>query len=124
MEKAEGQDGMEQAEHDPLANLRRARRSLRLQGMDEPPGGCAPDAGAVEAVATVMGSWGFIIVQSRAATRTLSRSEGRRQAASDSSSRLVGVALSDKVRCGRARYSDASLPKCLRNVRVKLLRLW
>jgi len=29
-----------------LADLRRARRSLRLQGMDEPPGGCAPDAGA------------------------------------------------------------------------------
>jgi hypothetical protein len=35
-EKAEDQDGMEQAEHDLLADLRRARSSLRLQGMDQP----------------------------------------------------------------------------------------
>ena len=28
---------MDQAEHDLLADLRRARRSLRLQDMDEPP---------------------------------------------------------------------------------------
>jgi hypothetical protein len=35
--KAEDQDGMEQAEHDLLADLRRARRSLRHQGMDQPP---------------------------------------------------------------------------------------
>jgi uncharacterized membrane protein len=65
-EKPEDQDGMEQAQHDLLADLRRARRSLRLQGMKEPPGGCAPDAGAKisDAAATVMGSWSFIIVQS------------------------------------------------------------
>jgi hypothetical protein len=35
-EKAEDQDGMEQVEHDVLAADRRARRSLRLQGMDAP----------------------------------------------------------------------------------------
>ena len=32
-EKAEDQDSMEQAEHDLLADLRRARRSLRLQAI-------------------------------------------------------------------------------------------
>jgi hypothetical protein len=35
-EKAEDQDGMEQAEHVLPADLRAARRSLRLQGMDQP----------------------------------------------------------------------------------------
>ncbi|MGY2805653.1 hypothetical protein ACVW1B_002178 [Bradyrhizobium sp. USDA 4502] len=34
--KAEDQGSMEQAEHDLLADLRRARRSLRLQDLDEP----------------------------------------------------------------------------------------
>jgi uncharacterized membrane protein len=65
-EKAEDHDGMEQAEHDLLADLRRARRSLRLQGMDEPPavGRLTPGQRIADALATVMGSWTFIIVQS------------------------------------------------------------
>jgi uncharacterized membrane protein/quercetin dioxygenase-like cupin family protein len=65
-EKAEDQDGMEQAEHDLLADLRRARRSLRLQGMDQPPVVAHLKLGQriADAVATVMGSWSFIIVQS------------------------------------------------------------
>jgi hypothetical protein len=65
-EKAEDQDGMEQAEHDLLADLRRARRSLRLQGMDEPPAVArlTPGQRIADAVATVLGSWSFIIVQS------------------------------------------------------------
>jgi uncharacterized membrane protein len=65
-EKAEDQDGMEQAEHDLLADLRRARRSLRLQGMDQPPAVARLTLGQriADAVATVMGSWSFIIVQS------------------------------------------------------------
>lgn len=45
-EKAEDQHGLEQAERDLLADLRRARRSLRLQAADEPPNGGARDAGA------------------------------------------------------------------------------
>ena len=63
-EKAEDQDGMEQAEHDLLADLRRARRSLRLQDMDEPPAVARLTLGQriADAVATV--SWSFIIVQS------------------------------------------------------------
>ena len=65
-EKAEDQDGMEQAEHDLLTDLRRARRSLRLQGMDQPPAVARLTLGQriADAVATVMGSWSFIIVQS------------------------------------------------------------
>ena len=55
-EKVKDQDGMEQAEHDLLADLRRARRSLRLQGMDQPP--------AVARLTLRHGSWSFIIVQS------------------------------------------------------------
>jgi len=35
-EKAEDQERIEQAEHVLLADLRVARRSLRLQGMDQP----------------------------------------------------------------------------------------
>jgi hypothetical protein len=56
-EKAEEQDGMEQAEH-VLADLRRARRSLRLQGMDQPPAVARLTLGQriADAVATVMGS--------------------------------------------------------------------
>ena len=65
-EKAEYQDGMEEAEHDLLADLRRARRSIRLQGMDQPPAVARLTLGQriADAVATVMGSWSFIIVQS------------------------------------------------------------
>ena len=65
-EKAEDQDGMEQAEHDLLADLRRARRSLRLQDMDEPPAVARLTSGQriADAVATVLGSWTFIIIQS------------------------------------------------------------
>ena len=65
-EKAEYQDGMEQAEHDLLADLRRARRSLRLLNMDEPPAVARLTSGQriADAVATVLGSWSFIIVQS------------------------------------------------------------
>ncbi|WP_229175548.1 hypothetical protein [Bradyrhizobium ivorense] len=59
-EKAEDQDSMEQGEHDPLADLRRARRSLRLQAMDEPPA-VARLTPVADAVATVLGSWSFII---------------------------------------------------------------
>jgi uncharacterized membrane protein len=57
---------MEQVEHDLLADLRRARRSLRLEGMDEPLAVASPTLGQriADAVATVMGSWSFIIVQS------------------------------------------------------------
>ena len=57
---------MEPAEHDLLADLRRARRSLRLQAMDEPPAVARLTLGQriADAVATVMGSWSFIIVQS------------------------------------------------------------
>jgi uncharacterized membrane protein len=65
-EKAEDEDGMEQAERDLLSDLRRARRSLRLQDMDEPPVVARLTLGQkiADAVATVMGSWRFIIVQS------------------------------------------------------------
>jgi uncharacterized membrane protein len=65
-EKAEDQDGMEQAEYDLLADLRRARRSRRLRDMDEPPPVARLTLGQriADAVATVMGSWSFIIVQS------------------------------------------------------------
>jgi uncharacterized membrane protein len=65
-QKAEDHDGMEQAEHDLLVDLRRARRSLRLQGMDEPPAVARPTPGQkiADALATVMGSWTFIVVQS------------------------------------------------------------
>lgn len=56
---------MEQAEHDLLADLRRERRSLRLQAMDEPPAVARlmPGQRIADAVATVE-SWSFIIVQS------------------------------------------------------------
>src|SRR5215470_6009838 len=51
--------GMEPAEHDLLAALRRARRSLRLQAMNEPPAVARLTTGQriADAVATVMGSW-------------------------------------------------------------------
>jgi uncharacterized membrane protein len=57
---------MEPAEHDLLVELRRARRPLRLQDMDEPPAVArlTPGHRIADAVATVMGSWSFIIVQS------------------------------------------------------------
>ena len=57
---------MEPAEHDLLVDLRRARRSLRLRDMDEPPAVArlTPGQRIADAVATVMGSWSFIIVQS------------------------------------------------------------
>jgi uncharacterized membrane protein len=53
---------MEQAEHDLLAT----RRLLRLQGMDQPPAVARLTLGQriADAVATVIGSWSFIIVQS------------------------------------------------------------
>ena len=65
-EKAGNPGGMEPAEHDLLADLRRARRSLRLRAMNEPPAAARLTTGQriAEAVATVMGSWSFIIVQS------------------------------------------------------------
>jgi uncharacterized membrane protein len=65
-EKAEDQDSMEQGEHDLLADLRRARRSLRLQAMDEPSAiaRLTPGQRIANAVAAVLGSWSFIIVQS------------------------------------------------------------
>ena len=57
---------MQPAERDLLGDLRRARRSLRRQAMDEPPTpmGLTPGQKVADAVATVMGSWSFIIVQS------------------------------------------------------------
>jgi uncharacterized membrane protein len=58
---------MAQAEHDLLADLRRTRRSLRLQGVDERPAVACLTLGQriADAVATtIMGSWSFIIVQS------------------------------------------------------------
>jgi uncharacterized membrane protein len=57
---------MDPAEHDLLAKLRRARRSLRLQAMDEPPAVArlTPGQRIADAVATVLGSWSFIIIQS------------------------------------------------------------
>ncbi|WP_246649053.1 DUF1003 domain-containing protein [Bradyrhizobium canariense] len=65
-EKAEDPRGMEPAEHDLLVGLRLARRSRRLQEMDEPPALARPTPGQriADAVAAVMGSWNFIIVQS------------------------------------------------------------
>jgi uncharacterized membrane protein len=65
-EKAGDPGGMEPAEHDLLTDLRRARRSLRLQAMNEPPAVARLTTGQriADAVATVMGSWSFIIVQS------------------------------------------------------------
>jgi uncharacterized membrane protein len=65
-ETLQDQDGMEQVEYDLLADLRRARRSLRLQGMDDPPTAARLTLGQriADAVATVMGSWTFIIIQS------------------------------------------------------------
>src|SRR4051812_4960767 len=44
-EKAEDRNGMEQAEHDLLADLRRARRSLRHQDMDQSPAVARPTPG-------------------------------------------------------------------------------
>jgi uncharacterized membrane protein len=57
---------MEPAELDLLVDLRRARRSLRLQNMDEPSAVArlTPGQRIADAVATVMGSRSFIIVQS------------------------------------------------------------
>ena len=65
-ETAEDRDGMEQVEHELLADLRRARRSLCLDTMDEPPmtERMAFGPRIADAVASVMGSWTFIIVQS------------------------------------------------------------
>jgi uncharacterized membrane protein len=65
-EKAGDPSGMEPAEHDLLADLRRARRSLRLRAMNGPPAVARLTTGQriADAVATVMGSWSFIIVQS------------------------------------------------------------
>jgi uncharacterized membrane protein len=65
-EKAGNPGGKEPAEHDLLADLRRARRSLRLRAMNEPPAAARLTTGQriADAVATVMGSWSFIIVQS------------------------------------------------------------
>src|SRR3954452_11328830 len=65
-ENAGGPRGMDPAEHDLLAELRRARRSLRLQAMDEPPAFArlTPGQRIADAVATVLGSWSFIIIQS------------------------------------------------------------
>ena len=64
---------MEQAEHDLLADLRRARRSLRLQAMDELPATVRQTLGQriADAVATVMGSWTFVIVPSAILWRLL-----------------------------------------------------
>src|SRR3954463_972349 len=58
--------GIEPAEHDLLADLRRARRSLRLQAIDEPAAVARPTPGQriADAGATVMGLWSFIIGQS------------------------------------------------------------
>lgn len=65
-EKPKDRDGMEQAEQDLLADLRLARRSLRLEAMDEPPMTKRMAFGPriADGVASVMGSWTFIIVQS------------------------------------------------------------
>jgi uncharacterized membrane protein len=64
--KAEDQNVMDQTEHDLLADLRRARRSLRLQSIDEFPAVArlTPGQRIADAVASVMGSWTFIIAQS------------------------------------------------------------
>jgi uncharacterized membrane protein len=63
---AEDRDGMQRAEHDLLAELRQARRSLRLQAMEETPETVRQTLGQriADAFASVMGSWAFIIVQS------------------------------------------------------------
>ena len=65
-EKARNPGGMERTEHDLLADLRQARRSLRLQRMDAPPTVVRLTLGQriADTVATVMGSWTFIIIQS------------------------------------------------------------
>jgi hypothetical protein len=65
-EKAGDPGGMEPVEHDLLTDLRRARRSLRLQAMDEPTAAARLTLGQriADAVAAVMGSRTFIIIQS------------------------------------------------------------
>jgi uncharacterized membrane protein len=65
-EEAEDPGGMEQAEHELLADLRRARRTLRLQAIEEAPAARRLTLGQriADAVAVVMGSWTFIIIQS------------------------------------------------------------
>jgi uncharacterized membrane protein len=65
-EEAEDPGGMEQAEHELLADLRRARRTLRLQAIEEAPAARRLTLGQriSDAVAVVMGSWTFIIIQS------------------------------------------------------------
>jgi hypothetical protein len=65
-EKAGYPGGMEPAEHVLLVGLRGVRRSLRLQEMDEHQAlaRLTPGQRIADAVATVMGSWSFIIVQS------------------------------------------------------------
>jgi uncharacterized membrane protein len=57
---------MEPAEQTLLVDLRRTRRSRRLQDIDEPPTVAllTPGQRIADAVAAVMGSWTFIIVQS------------------------------------------------------------
>lgn len=65
-EKAGHLGGMEPAEQDLLVDLRRARRSLRLQDINEPRAVAllTPGQRIADAVATVVGSCTFIIVQS------------------------------------------------------------
>ena len=57
---------MEAAERELLSDLRRARRSFRIRDMVEPPTArrLTPWQKIADAVATAMGSWGFIIIQS------------------------------------------------------------
>jgi uncharacterized membrane protein len=57
---------IDQEEHDMLNDLRRERRSLRLQATDELPENERVTLGQriADAVASIMGSWAFIITQS------------------------------------------------------------
>ncbi|TXH99239.1 MAG: DUF1003 domain-containing protein [Rhizobium sp.] len=65
-ETSEEPDCMEQEEHDMLNDLRQERRSLRLRAADELPAVEHVTFGQriADAVASVMGSWAFIITQS------------------------------------------------------------
>ena len=59
------QSGMEPSEHELLSDLRRLRRALRQRPPEEclPVGRLTPGQKVADAVAAVMGSWRFIIIQ-------------------------------------------------------------
>jgi hypothetical protein len=96
--KAGDAGGMEPAEHDLLVELRRARRSLRLQDMDEPPAVARLTPGAEDSGrgAAVIGSWSFVIVPERDPFRLDNRQPGGRDQGPGPLFILLNLALSFK----------------------------